>query len=75
MGTNKKELARGAKYELGALPLLLFSPIIITIGYKSIKQNNNYLIFILGCIMAIGGIVIGYLGIKIILNALFDSKD
>lgn len=75
MGTNKKELARGVKYELGALPLLLFSPIVITMGYKAIKVHNNYIIFIIGCILAIAAVILGYLGIKIILNALFDSKN
>ncbi len=75
MGTNKKELARGVKYELAAFPLLLFSPIVITIGYKAIKLNNNYFIFIVGCILAIAAIIIGYLGLKIILDALFDSKN
>ncbi|MBI9042706.1 DUF6095 family protein [Lutibacter sp.] len=74
MGTNKKELTRGVKYELAALPLLLFSPIIITIGYKAIKLNNNYLWLIVGIILAISAIVLGYLGIKIILDALFDKK-
>jgi hypothetical protein len=74
MGTNKKELVRGIKYELGALPLLLFSPIIITIGYKAIKLNNNYLWLIVGIIMAIAAIILGFMGIKIILDALFDKK-
>ena len=75
MGTNKQELARGIKYELGALPLLLFSPILITIGFKAIKLNNNYLFLIIGCVLAITGVILGYKGIRIILNALFDSKN
>jgi hypothetical protein len=74
MATNKKELVRGLKYELGALPLLLFSPIIITIGYKAIKLQNNYLWLIVGIIMAITAIILGFMGIKIILDALFDKK-
>ena len=74
MGTNKKELVRGIKYELAALPLLLFSPIIITIWLKAIKQQNNYIWIIFGIFMAIGAIVLGFLGIRIILDALFDKK-
>jgi hypothetical protein len=74
MGTNKKELVKGIKYELAALPLLLFSPIIITIGYKAIKLQHNYIWLILGILMAIGAIVLGFLGIRIILDALFDKK-
>lgn len=74
MGTDKKELTRGIKYMFGALPLLLFSPILITVGYKAIKLNNNYLYLIIGILMAIVAVVLGYLGIKIILDALFDKK-
>lgn len=74
MSTNKKEFARGIKYVVATLPLLLFAPILITIGYKAIKLNNNYLWLIIGVLMAIGAVILGYLGIKIILDALFDKK-
>ncbi|RXP63523.1 hypothetical protein EC396_01580 [Lutibacter sp. HS1-25] len=74
MATDRKELVRGLKYEMGALPLLLLGPILITIGFKAIKQQNNYLFLIAGIIIAITAIVLGFIGIRIILNALF-SKD
>lgn len=74
MGTNKKELLRGLKYELVALPLLFIAPIIITIGFKALKQQNNYLWLILGIILAITAVILGFLGIRIILNAFFNSK-
>lgn len=74
MATDKKELVRGLKYELGALPLLFAAPFLITIGFKAIKQQNNYLFLIAGIILAITAVVLGFLGIRIILNALF-TKD
>jgi len=74
MATDRKELVRGLKYELGALPLLLAAPILITIGFKAIKQQNNYLFLIAGIILAIAAIVLGFLGIRIILNALFNKS-
>ncbi len=74
MGTNKKELVRGLKYELAALPLLLIAPILITIGFKAIKLQNNYLWIVVGITLAISAIVLGFLGIRIILNAFFNSK-
>lgn len=73
MGTDKKELVRGLKFELGALPLLLIAPILITIGFKAIKQQNNYLFLIAGIILAITAVILGFLGIRIILNALFNK--
>ena len=74
MGTNKNELVRGLKYELAALPLLVAAPILITIGYKAIKQQNNYLWLVIGSILALTAIILGFLGIRIILNALFNKK-
>lgn len=74
MGTDRKELFRGIKYELATLPLLISAPILITVGFKAIKQQNNYLFLILGIVLAITAIVLGILGIKIILNAFFNSK-
>jgi hypothetical protein len=74
MGTDRNELVRGLKYELATLPLLIAAPILITIGFKAIKQQNNYLFLIVGIVLAITAIVLGILGIKIILNAFFNSK-
>lgn len=73
MATNKKELVRGLKYELIALPLMVIAPILITIGFKAIKLSNNYIWLILGIIIAVVAIILGFIGIKIILNAFFDK--
>lgn len=74
MGTDREELVRGLKYEAAALPLLIIAPILITIGFKAIKLQNNYLWLIIGIALGILAIVIGFLGIRIILNAFFNSK-
>lgn len=74
METDRKEFIRGLKYELATLPLLIAAPVLITIGFKAIKQQNNYIWLIVGIILAIIAIVLGILGIKIILNALFNTK-
>ena len=74
MATDKKELVRGLQYELVALPLLILGPILITIGFKAIKLQNNYLWLIFGIVLATTSIILGFLGIRIILNAFFNSK-
>ena len=74
MGTDRNELVRGLKYELATLPLLIAAPILITIGFKAIKQQNNYAWLVVGIVLAITAVVLGFLGIKIILNAFFNSK-
>jgi NADH:ubiquinone oxidoreductase subunit K len=74
MGTSRKELVRGIKYELAALPLLIVAPILITIGFKAIKKQDNYLWLVVGILLAITAIILGFLGIRIILNAFFNKK-
>ncbi|NOR28319.1 MAG: hypothetical protein GQ540_07310 [Lutibacter sp.] len=74
MSTNKNELIRGLKYELAAFPLLILGPILITIGFKAIKQQQNYLWLIAGALIAVSSIIIGFIGIRIILNAFFNDK-
>ncbi|WP_456421079.1 DUF6095 family protein [Lutibacter sp.] len=74
MATDRKELMRGLKYELIAFPLVILAPILITIGFKAIKQENNYLWLITGILAAITAMIIGFLGIRILLNAFFSSK-
>ena len=65
---------RGIKYELAALPLLFIAPVVITIGFKAIKQQNNYGWIVLGILLAITAIILGFLGIRIIVNAFFNKK-
>lgn len=74
MKSNKNTLIKGLKYEVIALPLFLLAPILISIGFKAIKQQQNYWWLILGVLLAIIAIIIGFLGIKIILNALFEKN-
>jgi len=74
MGTNRSELARGIKYELGALPLLILGPVLITMGFKAIKQDNNYLFLIIGILIALTAMFLLFKGIKIILNAFFNTN-
>lgn len=69
---NKKEIIRGLKYEVAALPLMVAAPILFTIGVKAIKADNNYLFAIVGVILTIAAIAVALKGIRIILNALFE---
>ena len=74
MATDRKELLKGLKYELAAFPLLIAAPILITIGFKAIKQQNNFLWLIAGIILGATAILLGFLGIRIILNAFFNKN-
>ncbi|MGV6844735.1 MAG: DUF6095 family protein [Lutibacter sp.] len=75
MKTAKQSLLKGLKYELVALPLLIISPILISIGFKAIKLQQNYIWLIFGIITGIAAIVVGFIGIKLIVSALFKMEE
>lgn len=64
---------RGIKYLAIALPLLFISPIIITMGFKAISKDNNYLLLVIGCTLAIFTIALVTQAFRIILKALFSK--
>ena len=73
-GTSSKPLFnRGMKYLAIALPLLFISPILITMGFKAIAKDNNYLLLVIGCILAIFTIALVTQAFRIILKALFSK--
>lgn len=62
---------KGMKYLAIALPLLFISPILITMGFKAIAKDDNYLLLIIGCILAVFTIALVTQAFRIILKALF----
>ncbi len=64
-------LKTGFKYLAISLPLLFISPVLITIGFKAIKKSDNYIIIILGCILAVFTIILVVQAFRKILNSLF----
>lgn len=73
MSTNKTLLYKGLKYEAIALALIIIAPVLITIGFKALK-DDNYSWLIIGCLLGILGVGLGFKGLQIIVNALFDDK-
>jgi len=73
MSTNKPLLYKGLKYEVLALALVIIAPIMITIGFKALK-DDQYGWLIIGCLLAILGIGLGFKGIQLIITAIFDTK-
>lgn len=69
--SSKSDFNKGIKYLAIALPLLFISPIIITMGFKAINKDNNYILLILGCMLGIFTIVLVTQAFRIILKALF----
>ena len=68
----KSLLKAGIKYLAISLPLLFISPVLIAIGFKVIKKNDNYFIIVLGCILAIFTIALVIQAFRKILKSLFN---
>ena len=71
--STKSLLNRGIKYLVLALPLLFFSPILITIGFKALSRDNTYWVLIIGCMLAIFTIILVTQAFRIILKAMFSK--
>lgn len=58
-----------------ALPLLFAAPILMTIGFKALAKDNNYLILIAGIILAIAAILLAAKGVINLSNYLFEKEN
>lgn len=69
---NNPNIPKGIKRIAIALPLAFLGPILISIGFRALK-DHIYLWLILGIIISLTAILLTFLGIKFILKGLFDD--
>ena len=73
---NKETLTKGIKNASFALPVIIFAPIIITMGFKGLKLENpliGWVLLIIGIITALIGMYLLSKGIKYLLDYLFEK--
>ena len=70
---TKKIYQKGLKFLAISLPFLFASPIVVTIGFKSINKGKGYFLLVLGCLMTIFTIGLVTQAFRLILKALFRS--
>ena len=70
---TKKLYQKGLKFLAASLPLLFASPIVVTIGFKSLNKGNGYFLLVLACLMTIFTIGLVTQAFRLILKALFSS--
>lgn len=73
MATNKALLAKALKYLSGALPLLFIGPAIIHNAFMNQGNNWHYLVLGIGIALCIYGVYCLYVGLKTIINSLFND--
>ena len=70
---TKRIFRKGIKFLAYALPLLFLSPIVVTIGFKTINKSGSYLILVLGCLLTLFTIILVTQAFRLILKSLFNS--
>ncbi len=73
MNNTQNPYKKGFQYIFGAIPLFFLAPIVLNIGFSAIKKDQNYIFIAFGAILAFGGIALVFLGIKHLLNTLFEK--
>ncbi|MFK5880290.1 MAG: DUF6095 family protein [Flavobacteriaceae bacterium] len=73
MSSNKDVIVKGIKFLGAALPLMLIGPVVLTIGFKALR-DDNYIWISLGILLSFSAIILAFLGVKTILNGFFDTK-
>ena len=67
----KSVFQKGMKYLALSLPLLFFSPIVVTIGFKALRKDQSYWLLILGCFLVLLTVVLVSQAFRLILKSLF----
>jgi len=69
----KKLLKNGFKYLAISLPFLFLSPVIVTIGFKALRNDKGYFLLVLGCFLMLFTVVMVILAFRLILKSLFNK--
>lgn len=74
MPTDKDMLIRGAKRLVFTVLLMFSGPIVLYQAFKNQEHPWFIPVLIFGCLLALGAIVMGFWGIRTLVNALFQEK-
>lgn len=75
MQNNKPSLSNALKYFAYALILLFSAPILVTIGFKALKKDGNYLLLVLGILLSIAAISVTAMGVIKVTRYIFDKDN
>jgi len=74
MKTDKDLLIKGLKHIAYTVVLLFTAPFVLSQAFKNQEHTFYIPILIIGIILAISAIAMGFYSVHIIMNALFNSK-
>jgi len=74
MKTNKELLIKGVKYLAYTLVLMFTAPIVLFQAFKNTEHSFYIPVLIVGSILAIAAIVMGFYSIKVLMEGIFTQK-
>jgi len=75
MKTDKDLLVKGIKYIAYTIALMFSAPVVIYQAFKNQEHPLYWPVLIVGLIMGIAAIAMGFYSIKVILDSLFGKKE
>ena len=73
MATNRKVLSKGIRYLAWALPLLFMGPSVIYNAFINKENGWHNLVLAIGIAASLGAVYLMFMGLKTIMNGLFDN--
>lgn len=73
MATNKEVLAKGVKYLFGALPMMFIGPVIFYNSLMNKHTDWHYLVLVIACLICIASVILAFIGLNLMVKALFDG--
>ena len=74
MRTNKQRLLKGIKNLIYTVGLMFLAPVVLYQAFKNQEHPMFIPVLILGFILAIAAIGMGFYSIKVMMEALFDDS-
>ncbi|WP_373519869.1 DUF6095 family protein [Pricia sp.] len=75
MKTDKDLLVKGIKYMAYTIALMFTAPVVIYQAFKNEENPLYWPVLVLGLILGVAAIAMGFYGIKVILDSLFGKKE
>ena len=74
MATNKELLSKGVKYLFGSLPLMFIGPSVMYNAFMNKNNNWHYLVLTIGCAICVISVILAFMGLRTITNAIFGDE-
>jgi len=74
MKTNKELLIKGVKYLAYTLVLMFTAPVVLFQAFKNTEHSFYLPVLIVGFILAIAAIVMGFYSIKVLMDGIFTGN-